>query len=210
MKPEQLDDGTCARPVGRGRPRSAAASRAIIDATLDLIAEEGQIGAVTIEAVAERSGVSKATIYRRWSNKEELVASAVDSLKSPIDLELPHTSVRDDLDVITKNIRKDFSPREQAILNCVALELRTNPELRRFHEEFHRRRRDMVRRVLRLGIERGELREDIDVDLAVVMLVSPILSIQAYDNHPELQTPDLAERVIDQLLRGLQARPDRR
>lgn len=204
MTLEQLDDDRPMRPTGKGRPRSAAASRAILDATLDLIAEEGKIDAVTVEAVAERSGVSKATIYRRWSTKEELIATAVETIKSPVHMELPHTSVRDDLSTIARNIRKDFSEREQTVLACVALELRTNPEYRRIHEELHERRRELVRGVLRAGIERGELREDIDVDLAVVMLVSPILSIQAYDNHPELKTPDLADRVIDHLLRGLQ------
>ncbi|WP_100447416.1 TetR/AcrR family transcriptional regulator [Glycomyces xiaoerkulensis] len=202
--PEQLDDGErCPRPAGKGRPRSSAASQAIIDATLDLLAEEGTTGAVSIGAVAERSGVSKATIYRRWSGKEELIATAVDSLKAPIDIDLPHTSVRDDLLTLAGRIRKDFTPREQAILNCVALELRTNPDLRRFHDELHQRRRAATRRVFELGIERGELRPDIDLDLAVVMLVAPMLSIQVYEHHPELKSPDLAANVIDHLLRGL-------
>ncbi|GAB3648888.1 TetR/AcrR family transcriptional regulator [Glycomyces tarimensis] len=192
----------CAKPA-KGRPRSAEASHAIIQAALDLIAEEGNTGEVTMERVAERSGVSKATIYRRWSSKEELIAVAVDSLKSPIDIELPHTSVRDDLLTIANSMRKQFDEREQAVLNCVALEMRSNPELRKFHEEFHQRRRDLVKRVFELGIERGELRNDMDVELSVVMLVSPILTIRTYSPHPELQTDDLGEKVIDHLLGGL-------
>lgn len=205
MTLEELDDDRCpTRPTGKGRPRSAAASRAIIDATLDLIAEEGKIDAVSVEAVAERSGVSKATIYRRWQSREELIASAVETIKSPIDVELPHDSVREDLLTIARNIRKDFTDREQTILACVAQELRTNPEFRRLHEEIHERRRALVRGALRAGVERGELREDIDLDLAVVMLIAPILSIQAYRHYPELQRDDLAERVIDHLLRGLE------
>ena len=206
MTPEQLDDDRRpTRPAGKGRPRSAAASRAIIDATLDLIAEEGKIGSVTVEAVAERSGVSKATIYRRWPSREELVASAVETIKSPFEIDLPHTSVREDLLLIAENIGKDSTEREHAVLACVDLEIRANPEFRRIHQELHEQRRELVRRVLRAGIERGELREDIDVDLTVALLVAPIRSVQVYDNYPSLKRPDLAERVIDHLLRGLSA-----
>ncbi|MCH7231782.1 TetR/AcrR family transcriptional regulator [Glycomyces sp. L485] len=208
MKPiEQLDDQSrCAKPTVKGRPRSSEASNAIIQAALDLIAEEGNTGEVSMERVAERSGVSKATIYRRWSSKEELIAVAVDSLKAPVDIELPHTSVRDDLLTIVRRMSKQFTDREQAVLNCVALEMRSNPELRKFHEEFHERRRDLVRRVFRLGIERGELRPDMDVELSVVMLVAPILSIKTYGNWPELETESLGEKVIDHLLGGLYRR----
>ena len=65
-----------------GLPRSEQAEQAIIEATLDLFAEEGFEG-VCVEAVAARAGVGKATIYRRWPNKEELLLAAFSSLKSP-------------------------------------------------------------------------------------------------------------------------------
>jgi PAS domain-containing protein len=96
-----------------------------------------------------------------YSSKEELIANAVETIKSPLDMDLPNTSVREDLLTIAKNIKKDFSDREQTILACVALELRTNPEFRRIHEEIHERRRALVRKVVRAGIERGELRGDL-------------------------------------------------
>src|SRR5437016_14195863 len=83
--------GTTRRP---GRPRSEQAEQAIIEATLDLFAEQGFEG-VCVEAVAARAGVGKATIYRRWPNKEELLLAALGSMKSP----LPESTgnVRDDL-----------------------------------------------------------------------------------------------------------------
>src|ERR1700744_4448260 len=65
-----------------GRPRSEQAEQAIIEATLDLFAEQGFEG-VCVEAVAARAGVGKATIYRRWPNKEELLLAALGSMKSP-------------------------------------------------------------------------------------------------------------------------------
>ena len=83
--------GTSRRP---GRPRSEQAEQAIIEATLDLFAEQGFEG-VCVEAVAARAGVGKATIYRRWPNKEELLLAALSSMKSPFPE--PTGNVRDDL-----------------------------------------------------------------------------------------------------------------
>jgi AcrR family transcriptional regulator len=198
--------GADARRTAKGRPRSAEASRGILRAVVDLIAEERSIGAVTVEAVAERSGVSKATIYRRWSSREELIGAAVDSIKADLDYELPHTSVRDDLMTIAKKIRKDFDPREQVVLEAMNLELRSNPKLKAVHDRLHERRRALVRNVFELGVERGEIRSDADLELAVPMLVAPILTIMVYGNYQELNTPDLAEKVIDHLLGGLAVR----
>src|ERR1700726_3239305 len=95
--PATKDTDTEAGPANRrpGRPRSEQAEQAIIEATLDLFAEQGFEG-VCVEAVAARAGVGKATIYRRWPNKEELLLPAFGSLKSPIP-ELSGISVRDDL-----------------------------------------------------------------------------------------------------------------
>src|SRR6202021_1581155 len=88
MQPVILDQGPStdvdAGPANRrpGRPRSEQAEHAIIEATLDLFAEQGFEG-VCVEAVAARAGVGKATIYRRWPNKEELLLAAFGSPQSP-------------------------------------------------------------------------------------------------------------------------------
>src|SRR5215475_11124645 len=79
-----------------GRPRSARADEAIIEAVLDLLAEGTPFDALSIEAVAARAGVGKATIYRRWSNKEALLFDAVSSIKGDLPKIDGHT-VRDDL-----------------------------------------------------------------------------------------------------------------
>src|ERR1700742_4798728 len=100
MQPVIVDQGpgtdSEAGPATRrpGRPRSEQAEQAIIEATLDLFAEEGFDG-VCVEAVAARAGVGKATIYRRWPNKEELLLAALSSMKSPFPE--PTGNVRDDL-----------------------------------------------------------------------------------------------------------------
>ena len=85
-------------PRRPGRPRDARADRAILEATLELAAEFGPLG-LSMDAVAERAGVSKATIYRRWSSKEALLLDAWRELAGAIPV--PDSGVlRDDLRVL--------------------------------------------------------------------------------------------------------------
>ena len=108
-----------------GRPRSEQAEQAIIEATLDLFAEQGFEG-VCVEAVAARAGVGKATIYRRWPNKEELLLAAFGSLKSPFP-EPKGVSVRDDLLAMVKVMCADKSDlRRRAGTRCCSARGRSN------------------------------------------------------------------------------------
>jgi AcrR family transcriptional regulator len=186
-----------------GRPRSEQASQAILDAVLELIAEQGSIVTLSMEAVAARSGASKATIYRRWASKEEMVAAAVDSIKSPVQLELPHTSARDDLLRLGRSIRTSLSEKEQRILRVITFEGAANPELRAHQQRYMARRREAGRDVFRYWVERGELRDDIDIGIAAAMFTNTILMIMVYDHFPDLKSPDVVERVLDHLLPGI-------
>jgi AcrR family transcriptional regulator len=86
-----------------GRPRSEASHQAIIRATLELLLEVGY-GPLTMEAVRLRAGVGKATIYRRWSSKEELVRDAIVALHEEFDV--PDTgSLRGDYHAIAEMVR---------------------------------------------------------------------------------------------------------
>ena len=71
-------------PRSPGRPRSVRADEAIVAATLDLLAEGMSVDVLSIEAIAARAGVGKATIYRRWPNKEALLIDAVAAMKGPL------------------------------------------------------------------------------------------------------------------------------
>ena len=92
-----MSAGSAAAVVARrpGRPRSEQADRAIIDAALSLFAESGPEG-LCIERVAARAGVGKATIYRRWPGKEDLLLDAIAALKTPLP-EPAGRSAREDL-----------------------------------------------------------------------------------------------------------------
>ena len=213
MQPVILDQGpgtdteagpgreTSRRP---GRPRSEQAEQAIIEATLDLFAEQGFEG-VCVEAVAARAGVGKATIYRRWPNKEELLLAAFGSLKSPFP-EPKGVSVRDDLLAMVEVMCADKAdPRKARRYALLLGEGDKYPRLMaRYKETIVQPRRDAMRAVIRHGVETGELRPDTDVEIAMLTLTGAIMAQEkSADGTPD---GDFAVRLVDGLLQGLSAR----
>jgi len=210
MQPVILDQGpgtdTEAGPANRrpGRPRSEQAEQAIIEATLDLFAEQGFEG-VCVEAVAARAGVGKATIYRRWPNKEELLLAAFGSLKSPFP-ELAGVSVRDDLLSMVKVMCADKSdPRKARRYALLLGDGDKYPRLMaRYMETVVQPRRDAMRAVIRRGIQSGELRPDTDVEIAMLTLTGVIMAHEK--SLDGILDDDFATRLVDGLLLGLSAR----
>jgi AcrR family transcriptional regulator len=185
-----------------GRPRSEQAEQAIIEATLELFAEQGFEG-VCVEAVAARAGVGKATIYRRWPNKEELLLAAFGSLKSPFP-EPAGVSVRDDLLAMVKVMCADKSdPRKARRYALLLGEGEKYPRLMaRYKETVVQPRRDAMRAVIRRGVQTGELRPGTDVEIAMLTLTGAIMA-QEKDGTLD---DEFATRLVDGLLLGLSAR----
>jgi AcrR family transcriptional regulator len=210
MQPVILDQGpgtdTEAGSANRrpGRPRSEQAEQAIIEATLDLFAEQGFEG-VCVEAVATRAGVGKATIYRRWPNKEELLLAAFGSLKSPFP-EPEGVSVRDDLLAMVEVMCADKAdPRKARRYALLLGEGEKYPRLMaRYKETVVEPRREAMRAVIRRGIQTGELRPDTDIEIAMLTLTGVIM---AREKTPDgALDGDFAARLVDGLLLGLSAR----
>src|SRR3954454_12876755 len=105
-----------------GRPRNAQADRAIIQAVLDLLSAGQSADALSIEAVAAKAGVGKATIYRRWANKEALLVDAVATMKGPLPVPLGE-SVRDDLVMLVAGMRNKRSEQYGRATACLLPEL---------------------------------------------------------------------------------------
>jgi AcrR family transcriptional regulator len=187
-----------------GRPRSEQAEHAIIEATLELFAEQGFEG-VCVEAVAARAGVGKATIYRRWPNKEELLLAAFGSLKSPFP-EPKGVSVRDDLLAMVQVMCADKAdPRKARRYALLLGEGEKYPRLMaRYKETVVEPRREAMRAVIRRGIQTGELRPDTDIEIAMLTLTGVIM---AHEKTPDREfDSDFAARLVDGLLLGLSAR----
>ncbi|MDF5755652.1 TetR/AcrR family transcriptional regulator [Spongiactinospora sp. TRM90649] len=189
-----------------GRPRSAKAERAIIEAALDLMGEGMTVSELTIEAIATRAGVGKTTIYRRWSNKEDLVVDALATLKAPIP-PLPGTSVRDDLVVYLRTVQREAAdPRNRCVMNIAMSESDRHPRLAaRVREVTIEPRRAVLRGVLSRGMATGELRPDLHLEIAMASVVGTMMWYTKWLTEQDAALDDIAETVTDELLVGLRA-----
>jgi len=186
-----------------GRPRSERAHRAILQAANELLESEG-FAAVTMEAIAERAGVSKATIYRWWPNRAAVV---MDGFLSTVSSEVPfpHTGhAREDIRIHMRRLAEAFSGKMGRTVAALIAEGQTDPELAEaLRSRWLSVRRAEAREILELGIERGELRDDIDLEVAVDVLYGPIY-YRMLVGHAQLEG-DFADALADHIFSGLAA-----
>jgi len=188
-----------------GRPRDERADRAIVAATLELMAERG-LRDLRIDDIAARAGVGKATIYRRHRSKDALITDAVATLVSEI--AIPDTgSTRDDLLALMGQAVELYSgslaPR---LMPPLVEEARRNPELAStIREEFLSGRRAALSTVLKRGIRRGDLRRGLDIELALDVLGGAIFYRLLVTGGPVDHR--LAEGIVELILRGFAPEP---
>src|SRR6478736_195192 len=137
-------------------PRARNSDVDIFRATLDVIAEHG-VSRATVDMVAARAGISKATIYRHWGSRARLIHAALSSLEGPY-VETEGDSLREDLTVLLWHLveffdRPDIGPVFASFIDAAA----RDPELAELHQQTMRRARASFEQVVRRGIERGEL-----------------------------------------------------
>jgi AcrR family transcriptional regulator len=189
-----------------GRPREARADRAILSAALGLMAERG-VPELRMDDVAARAGVGKAAIYRRYRSKDELVAAAVAALVSEI--AVPDTgSTRGDLLALMRDAVEVYSDSVAAgAMPSLVEAMSRSPELARaVRDDFLEGRRAALREVLERGVERCDLRADLDVELALDVLGGPLFYRLLVTGGPIDER--LATGVVDLILQGFA--PDRR
>jgi AcrR family transcriptional regulator len=185
-----------------GRPRSPEAHAAILRAAVELVAADGLHG-LTIEAIAARAGVGKATIYRRWKTKEDLLADALRSVALTPDA--PDTgSVRGDLEAAARAALGRLAGDAFRILPRLLAEAGDDPRLHAAVDEaLLRPRRAAIGSILRRGVERGELRDDLDLDLVTDIVMAPII-VKVITSGGDLgDLARLAPRVFDTLAAGI-------
>lgn len=191
---------TARRP---GRPRSERAEQAILDATIEAIGERG-IDGVHCEDVAARAGVGKATLYRRWPGKEDLLIAAFAAMRRPLP-EPRGESVREDLvDLLTVVAADADDPRyaqQYALLHGAG---ERYPRLvAGYRERVVEPRRELVRTVLRRGVASGELRQDTGIEVAMLMLTGAVMARGKHEPTPA--EPGFVATAVDELLRGIAA-----
>jgi AcrR family transcriptional regulator len=164
--------GLAVASAKRGRPRRADADGAILGATLDLLNELGVAG-LSMDVLAQRAGVGKATIYRRWDSKEALILDALRMTTTPIPVP-DEGSLRADLFTYMDAVIECFSPgRGSDILPHLIEASCYDDHLRASLDDYTLGRQATIRLLLRRGIERGELPPDADVDLLVDVILAP-------------------------------------
>lgn len=158
----------------KGRPRNAEAEKAILAAAYDLLLESG-FGAVTVEKIAEQAKVSKATIYKWWPNKAAVV---MDSFMSAAlsRLPVPDTgSVRNDIAIQVTNLAKFLTSREGKVINELIAEGQSDPKLaEEYRSRYFSPRRLESHRILERGVHRGELKQDLDIELTIDLIYGPL------------------------------------
>jgi AcrR family transcriptional regulator len=180
-----------------------------VRATLELLLEEGYRG-LTMEQVRVRAGVGKATLYRRYASKQDLVTEAIRHLNQPLDR--PDTgSVREDILAVARSVVAGAERVELATFAPRLLaESAGDREMHAiFYENLVAPRRAVMGAVLRRGVARGELRSDLDVELAIDVLTGPWvyrLLISGGDSSAVYRLDPSS--LLDLVLGGLTARPD--
>ena len=163
-----------AKKPAPGRPRSPEVHRAILDAAIALIREVGY-DAVTMDGIAARAGVGKAALYRRWSSKEALVVEALGQLVAALPVPDTGTLAEDVRLVMRANLHMYLDPASGLLLSgLVAAMARRKPIARAVRRGFVATRHEALRTALERGVARGELRDDVDLDLVVEMLNAPL------------------------------------
>ena len=195
------EPATAERP--RGRPRSAIADQAIREAAVDLFAERGFEG-FSVEDVADRAGVSKATVYRRYPSKVDLVVEAGSCLATD-EIRFPDTgNLRDDVRGLARSLVNAFeNTRAGKVMPVMTFERRRYPELDAGYRRFLADRKARTRVVLRRAVQRGELPGDTDIGVMSSMLVGPIFHRLMITQEP--LTHAFVDTLVDALLRGFGA-----
>jgi AcrR family transcriptional regulator len=189
-----------------GRPRSEAADRAIVEATLELMADVGMT-ALTIEQVACAAGVGKATIYRRWANKDALLVDALATLNDDLP-DVADLPVKDALVEIVDFVRRaSTDTRAGRLLPCLVAEGRRHPDvLERYRDIVAQPRRRQLRTILERAIARGELPRSTDIGLVMLMLIGPVLHLRSMavtDETTPASNRKLSERIVGTVLAGM-------
>ena len=188
----------------RGRPRSEKARTAILTAAIDLLLEQG-LHAMSMDDVAQRAGVSKATIYRWWASKELL---ALDALATAWATPTPDAqrntgSLRGDLLAGLRTWLRQLKQRPYGrVIAGLVAQAQTDPEFAKlYREHFVQPRRANTRELLRRAIDRGEIPPDTNIDVTLDLLYGPIYHRLLHGHAP--LTDRFVQQVIDTVINGI-------
>lgn len=185
--------------TSRRRPDTKTA---ILEATRELLVEVGVHG-LTVEGAAARAGVAKTTIYRRWRSKDELaLAVLIDMVEDVVQTPDLGDTRKELVHFVDAAVAILGSTLMGRVMQGIVSDLAANPDLAKaFRERVVAMRLSEVRRLVERGIERGDIRPDVDVELAHELLFGPVYYRLLLSGAPLRK--GLGERIVDAVLRAL-------
>ena len=186
----------------RGRPRSEKARKAILEAAAELLLARG-LGAVSMDAVAERAGVSKATIYRWWPSKEMLALDALLDWAAASAPTRDTGSLRGDLLALVRPFVREIRRRPFGrVIAALVTEAQSDPQFAEaYRTHFVEPRREAMRAAFARAAQRGEVPADLDVEVAVDLIYGPLYHRLLHGHAP--LTARFADQVVDLALAGI-------
>jgi AcrR family transcriptional regulator len=185
------------------RTRSASAHQKVLDATVELVAEHG-FDATSMDAIAGRSGVSKATIYKHWADKEALlldIMAEVHELHKRPKFDTGNTKA-DLVAVLAYRPPEKSEVRERLMPHLMAYSAKNIAFGTTWRKMVMEPPINELKRLLTAGIERKELSSDLDLDLALALLLGPMMYWYIYLRRTSEEPKALAEGVIDSFWRA--------
>ena len=196
-------DNAGSRPArrGRGRPRDPETDTRITAAAAELMLQRG-FDRMTVDDVAARAGVGKATVYRRWPSKEDLAVAAMQTLYAA---EIPEPDTGSIATDLAESYRAALtfvnSPEGEAFLRMSIAESVRDERIAALYRASSERREQESRRTFERAIARGEVRADIDIDAAVQWL-GALITVRAITHRP-MPTVDEVDTLVEFTLRGV-------
>lgn len=194
--------------TGRGRPRRADVDEGVLRAAIELLLERGYAG-LSPDEVAERAGVAKTTLYRRWPTKDHLAVAVVARLQDDDEI-TDSGDIRRDLPAYLEKIaaglnrmrgagRTGEDPSAGTVAELVAAAAR-HPDVGALERHMYARRNALAHALLERAVERGELRADLDVEALFDQLTGALYYRVLITGLPVGRA--YAERLVDTALRG--------
>lgn len=189
---------------GPGRPRQEHVTGAVLEAVVELVAEEG-MGALTMDAVATRAGVSKPAMYRRWPTKQDLIIAAAESRVGALTVPDMGDFRAELRAVLMERVRAYRQPGVGRLLAGVIAAAAEAGAGREAFQAYVTRVTSETRHLLERGIARGDVRPDVPiVDVTTLIASSLVFRLVAEQRVPE---KELVDSVVDLIGRAVDVRP---
>jgi AcrR family transcriptional regulator len=196
---KESSEAAAQAPKG-GRPRNEELHQAMLKAALDLVLEVG-FRAVSIEAIAAKTGVGKTTLYRRWPNKAAVIMEAFIGQLGPASRFPENERAVERLRLQMQTTAKSFRGRVGALVRALMAEAQFDPELAKaFRDNWTLPRRKLVFGILEDAIRQGEMRADIDVEATIDLLYAPIYYRLQMGTGPISES--YVDKVFEQAMEG--------